>query len=418
VLIAGATVVVLSAGWNVSTTLCLVALAVGSLLKAAPKVLGERRGTTNRLRPAGYLVLGLTALWNYPVGVFSSLAGLVVFGGRKVAVVVAAVAGAIAVFLAVVQQTGLSSGSPMHPLGGLMVWLGGVALLPSVLFAPRDGRWLVGCGLMLALAGAYSGEGPEALAGGLALAALGLPLCRAEAVLQRCWSALLVSASLLLAAYPWVRERPREDFLVLLGLGGSGVLAPLVLMAGLGFLLNFLSRRFGERRIRPETVVAGLLLGVVVLSAGPSTVLVDNYQTRVLDIQRKGFRQSFPSQRVSTVVVDTNLVQGLTLRPGTTVGHVRLRDGERKRIHSWALKVGTHTGEWAAARPDVAIHPNLMTPRGWLSQLAPDGTFFSRRYRAHLHLAEAVEASSFELTLRPNLAAGVRLVVYRVELRP
>lgn len=414
VLLVATTVVVLSPGWNVSTTLCFVALATGSLLASPPEALRQIQALRRWLRPLGFLVLGLIALWNFPVGGLASLAGLVVFGGRKVA----AVAVALAALLAFFHHTASGDGTTVHHLGVFMVWLGGVALVPAVFLAPRDDRWQVICGLMLALAGAFTGIGPEALAAGLALAASGLPVRGAGATLQCSWSSLVAVASLLLAAYPWVRERPREDFLVLLGLGGSAILIPLVLMVILSLLFEFLSAKFGDQRNRPEWVVGGLLLGVAVFSAGPSTVLVDNYQAKVLNTQRKGFRQSFPEQQVSTVVVDSNLVQGLVLPPGTVVGSIRLRAAEQQRLHRWVLKVGTHTGEWAAARPDVALHPNLKTPRAWLSQLAPDGTFFSRRYRARLHLPEAVNASSFELTLQPNLAPGVQLVVYRVELRP
>ena len=406
VLLAGAAVLVLSPGWNVSTTLGRVARAVGARLEQKPTA-------GPRARAPGFLVLALVAFWNFPVGAFSSLAGWILAGGRKAAVP------ALALAALVVAQQGVPGG---RSLAVFMIWLGGVALVPAVVLAPLGERSRVAAGLLLALAGAAvgqgSGQGPETLAGGLALAALGLPLRGAGATLQRCWSGVVVTSCLLLAAYPWVRQAPREDLLVLLGLGGSAVLIPLALVVGLGLLLDLLGRRVGGGRVRPEVVVAGLLLGVAVTSAEPSFVLVDNYRATVLDAEHRVFRKHFPAQRVGTVVVETNLVQGLALPPGTTVGIVKLHAADGQRRQRWNLKVGPHTGEWAAARPDVAARANLVTPAPWLSQLAPDGTFFSRRYRTHLDLKEGMDAISLELTLHPALPPGVQLVIYRVELRP
>ena len=404
VLVVGATAFVLAPGWTVGNTLALVALAVGGWMRSSQTILGDRT------RPFGLVVLLTIALWQFPLGALSSLAGLARFGGRRASLPVLLLAGSIAFF----------SSAGVDRLSALTLWIGGVCLIPAVFLSARKEHGWMRTGLVLALAGALLGKGPEPLVSGLCLAALALPSHGAGARLQRLWSALLFGGTLLLAAYPWVRTAPRLEFLGLLGLQTKEtLLLPLVLVVGLGSMLELWNRTFPRLRVQPVFLVLLLLLGVAGRYSGPSLELLDNYRSVALDTEEQPrLNRAFDEQRVATVILDTNLVQGLSLPEGTPVAMVHLRDREGQRIRSWPLRAGIHTGEWAAARPDVAQHPNFSAPRPWLSQLAPDGTFFARRYRARFHVPEPAMASQLSVAIRSDLPAGTQVVVYRLEVRP
>jgi hypothetical protein len=119
---------------------------------------------------------------------------------------------------------------------------------------------------------------------------------------------------------------------------------------------------------------------------------------------------------VSGGTLDTNLIRGAGLALGTPVAVVRLHDAERRLVGSWEILAGIDTGEWAAARRDIADRPGFHAPPSWLSQVAPGGTFFARRFRTRFR-ASGAEAASVSIRRHPDLPAHVQLVVYRLELR-
>ncbi len=434
-LVAGGTAAVLAPGFNVTSTLGLVALGLGTVL------VDRQRPRWMRRLAATALVLGLA--WNPPLGAVATVAGLTMWageGGRRSAVAAALLASLAAVLLVV---------SPDGGRPALALWVSGMTVLPALVLAPADGRWRVVHGLLLALLAAQLGDRPGALAAGLALAALGTPVRGAAAGLQHAWSGTLLAGTTLLATYPWMRAAPRADLMALLGVRPSGVrpsglgdeLFALALLAGsvalLAPLLDLATARApvgrdaGTRRtdglrlppFAPQLLVALVAGLAVVRTAGPSTVLLDSYGAAALDGQRRQWRTELASREVSTVVLDTNLVHAVALAAGTPVATVKLHDPEGRQLAAWELAAGTDTAEWAAARPDIAGRPGFTAPPPWISRLAPDGTFFARRFRSRLAVdtpaaGASPAAAAVTIDRAHGLPSEVRLVIYRLELRP
>lgn len=431
-LVAGATAVVLAPGWNVTSTLGLVALGLGTVLAEV------ERPRWLRWPAAGALLLPLA--WKPSLGAVTALAGLALWlgGGRRTgdrrtgghrrpaAVAVLLAAGAALLFAL----------SPLGGRGSLTLWASGLTVLPALALAPAEGRWRAVHGLLLAFLAAQLGHRPEALAAGLALAALGTPIRGAANRLQVAWTGSLVAGTTLLAAYPWMRATPRLDLMALLGLGDP--LFALALLAGsaavLAPLLDVAARGPGLRLppAAPQLLVALLLVLALVPTAGPSTVLVDSYGPAALDGERRQWRAELadrqPALRVSTLVLDSHLVHGVALAAGTPVADVRLLDALGGELATWELRAGSDTAEWAAARPDVAGLSGFVAPPAWISRLAPDGSFFARRFRSRLSVSPAVgspaagspdrRAAAVTIDRAPGLPPEVRLVIYRLELRP
>jgi len=400
VLPAVAAVVVTAPGWRGDATVGLVALAAGVLF-ADP-----RRSTA--VRGLAAVALLLLPLWQPTLGTLFAVGGL------------SLATRGWSSWLVPVAAAGVAAMSPARSFAP-EVWLAGVALVPAVVVAPAGGRWRAFHGVVLAAAVAGAGGGPELLGPGLALAALGLPVAGSAAALQRLWAAVLVLGTVLLAGYPWLRQEPRRDLLELLGLGDPVVAVAFAVaaVAGVGLLLDRLPARL---RPRPA-VVAALLLGFALLrSLTPTSVLLESYHAAALGADSPHWSREVPPGPVSEVVIDTNLIRGVGLRPGRPVAVVRLRDPEGRILGSWRLRAGVDTAEWAAARPDVAARPGFAAPPHWVSQVATGGTFFARRFRSRFAVeapadASKVSASKVTVHLAPHLPPEVRVMIYRVELR-
>lgn len=418
-LLAGAAAAVLAPGWNVTATLGLVALAAGAVLT------DRRRSPAMRRLAAVTLVLPL--VWNPPLGVLMALAGLApAIRGWKTSA-----AAALLLLLGGAAVTFFGAAGGWSP--ALALWTSGMTILPALVLAPAQRRWRAVFGLILTFLLALLGQRPEALAAGLALAALGTPAAGPAARLQHAWCGVLLAGTALLAGYPWMRIAPRADLMDLLGIG-DGLLALGWLVGAIAILAALfaiaqrrIADRSGASRLAPELTVlllAGLALG---RAAEPSTVLLDSYGAVGLDGQNKHWRGQFPEQAVSELVLDTNLVHGVRLESGSPVAIVRLH-GAEGTLASWELRAGDDTAEWAAARADVAAQPGFTAPPPWLSRLAPDGSFFARRFRTRLTVgapaggppaAGEATAGATDVTVHVagELPPEVRLVIYRLELR-
>ncbi len=415
--IAGAATVVLSPGWNVTVTLALASLAAGAV--------AADRQAAPALRWAAAAALAVPPVWNPSLGVLFVLGAFTFLVEGRASWLIAMAGVSVWIY------------DPISRFGTelLELWSRGLVLVPALVVAIAAERFhLVVRGALFSLIAAALGGGPEVLAGGLALAALGLrstPLDPLKGTLredggvqavQRAWSAALVLATALLATYPWVREEPLTSFLRLLGWRSPWLAlgAALVLVAGLGWGLEIWRRlELGQKWPAPRAatvVVAVLALALVNGFPVPALVPIP-YEPVVLRSEQPIWVHRFDSQPISGGTIDCHLIRGAALPAGTPVAAVKVRGSDGKLLGSWQLLAGFDTAEWAAARPDVAGQRGFLAPPAWLSQISPDGTFFAQRFRARFHAAPPLEAAVIAVRRSSELPADVELALYRLELR-
>ena len=175
----------------------------------------------------------------------------------------------------------------------------------------------------------------------------------------------------------------------------------------------------GSLLARPAAWAGLLLAGAVfaaLVAAPPARLAARGV---VLDRARPRLVLVLAGERVSAVVVQSNLSNAAALPAGTRVATVRLIGTDGAPRATWDLLAGRDTGEWAARRPDVVSHAGLAAPPGWLSWVAVNGErpFFGQRYRARLDAGSPRAASRLEVTLDPALPPRVGLSLYRLETR-
>lgn len=398
--VAAGAVAILAPGWSLATSLAFGALAAGVVASARERSLGLRLAAV-----AGLIVL---PLWDLPLGVLYALAGACLASAGWTAAVAAAA-------LAVVAVLGPEARGWGEALGFSS---GALLALPAFGLVPASGRWRAVHGVFALLAAARIAPEPGGLAVGLALVASSLPLAGAAARLGRWWCGALVAGTTVLAAYPWVRTTPRADFLELLGLERPlPALAWLVLaVAALGWLLDR-PRPSAAAGLRPGIVVAAVVALALGSWAGPAEVLVFTYQGVALGQERPHWYRKLEPGPLAAVVIDTNLVGGVDLEAGRTLATLRLHGAERELLERWELRAGTDTAEWASARADVAARPGFEAPPPWLSQVAPGGGFFARRFRTRFERDSAEEVSALAIGVAPDLPAGTRILIYHLEIR-
>lgn len=301
--------------------------------------------------------------------------------------------------------------------------------VPALALPERDRVPAALAALLLAFAAARGVLVEGALAAPAGLAALAVPRRGPVAAVQGAWSAALLAAASLAAAYPWLRPWPLPDALGLFGLapGWPGALLAVAGLAALALLARLADRIGPNGTAGGEAAGAGLAaaaLAALVLLRLPATGAVPlRAGPLILGADRPAWSATLPADRratpVRTIVVDSALANAADLPAGTPVATLRLRSSERPdRV--WTLRAGSETGEWAADRPDVeALRPPA--PEPWASWVAEGGAFFGHRYRALRRLPEDPARGPIdrvELALRPDLPPAVGLSVFHLELRP
>ncbi len=410
--LAGGLVVVLAPGWTLTSTFALTALAAGTLVTDGAK--------PSALRWIAIAGLVLLPLWNLPKGLLLLLAALAVTGQAFAPMPLLTVAAALVAIMSPQLQS---------PMVALRTWAGAVLLVPAAIMAPAAGRWQMRLGAILALAAALVSSYSEAMAAGVALAALGTPIRGAVATLQRAWCATLVIGTALISAYPWVRQEPRQDLLELLGWHTEAIALLVVVTAvvGLGLLLE-LGRRFEPRWTPQPGVVAGLLLAIaLLLSQGnlrftlrqgiaPTEVLVNSYGPIALDATTDTWQvtvseSSGSEPPIVALAVDSHLTRSGQLIPGSAVATVELLGDGDQVLAGWPLRTGQETGEWSSARDDVVAPPH------WMTRVASEGTFFARSYRAHFETTRPMPVSRLRIRRAEDLPPETALSIVRLEIR-
>jgi hypothetical protein len=394
-LIAGGTALVLAPGFNVASTLGLVALAAGEIL--------SREDAGVAVKAAAWIALLAPIAWAPGPGVVAAACGLALWRPR------------IALWVAVVVVAGLTwvFHEPWQAIARQAVWL--FLLVPAAAFPARIPT-VIGAAL---LAGAVPPiPGAATLAAPMALAALALRRDAAFAVPQAVWTGAALGGTALLAGYPWLRHEPMPTWLSLFGIApGAGLalvtVCVVLALAGLGI---WMGRGWGEplRSARLAGLAAACLL-LALLSGLPDsgTALLAPEVPVVLDAGHPAWEAQVSGGSVGSVVVESSLSNGAALAPGTPVAIVHLRAGAGHSA-DWVLRSGEATGEWAARRADVA-GAGVKAPSPWVSWLA--GNFLAQRYRSRWTLERPERASSLRIERAPGVPPDLAVAVYQLEIR-
>lgn len=413
-LLAFGAVALLAPGLNVNATLLLLAAAAGVYAG------DEARYLPARWAAAAFLVLPLMLRW--PFGLLASAAGLTLLAERRwpryvavPALVAAAVAAAV-------------TGAPVgEPAGALML---AAALMPAAFAALGAERWRVAAGLLLIAGAAWLAAAPEGWAAGVLLLALAVPAERPVGAAQRAYFAVLLAGGLALAGFPWLRPEPVLEMADRLAPSPPFfLLAALLLVLVPGRLAEAFADRLAPGRLTggtggnkawtwpPAFALAGLFvwLSWALPPAGRS----------LLGGQPQSLAEAQPLLRFAVghgpfrqVVVDSQLFHGADLPAGQEVATLRLLAADGAELLLLPLRAGDDTADWAAARSDLERLPDFRAPSPWLSQVAPDGTFFSGRFRRRFDLPAPVAAAAIELVRATGLPAPTQIALHELELRP
>ncbi len=476
-LAAGAAAAALAPGWTVATTLALIALAGGSQLAApaggselaAPGPGGQLAasgsrsertasggggrltGFGDRGRPGGAILrsgaavaaLLLPVVWQPRSGWAAALAALAL--ARPAIALGAAVPlallsrfgplpGALAahaswregassaawllllVPAAAIVACGWGTGEHPDPAGGGDGARGSAQRAAASAGAWR--RWRLAAALLVAFATPWLPD-RSVLAAPIALAALALPATGVAAGIAAAWSAALLGATALLAAYPWLRRDPLADALGLFG-ATAGPRSAIALAGAallLGGALALGRRRPAARQARmAATATAATLLAALLLPSltHPRLSLLAAGETVLLDRAHPSWIAEISPRRTAILAVQSDLINAAGLADGTLVAHVQLlATGATQDLE---LRAGRDTGEWSARRPDVAAAARLHSPAPWVSWVA--GPFLGQRYRCRLLLPHPDSFARIRIDLAAGLPAGTALALHQVEVAP
>lgn len=412
-LLALGTAALAGSGFNVAATLGLVALAAGDIA-GRPETARWPRAA----RIAGFAVMLAPIAWEPRAGAVAAACGL--------ALAVRGVVGPALPTLAAVVGLALGGLAALRPLDEALPLLARlpllVPLLPAVLLRRDREAWLLALASVLAAAGAaHAVPDPTGLTAPLALAVLALGRTGAAPAIQAAWTSVLLGLASLAAAYPWLRPEPALEALTLLGLGSGPRQVAALLAAALALcaIAALLARRRGpEAARRRGALIVGLAAGAVavaIVAALPPAGRPLTAGEVVLDAARPAWSAEIAPAvpAASAVLVESSLSNSTVLPPGAPVATLRLHDAAGE-VFEWTLRAGRDTGEWAAARPDLA--PRLEAPAPWLSYVA--GSFFGQRYRGRWELPAPRPVVRAEVERRTDLPADLALALYQVEVRP
>lgn len=400
-LIAAGTALSLAPGFNVASTLALLALAAGDTL--------GRQDLGRPARAAALAVVLAPIAWQPGFGVVVAVCGLALAWPR------------VGLVLAVLAAAGLEIVSK-RPWDAALLSLSALLLLvPAALIPERRRSWNV---LAAALLVATAPLAPDlaTLAAPLALAALALRRDAAFTVPQRVWTGALLGGTALLASYPWLRPAPVTTALSLLGLMPGPPLAVEVaaVVLALAALGLWMGRSWSEPvRAARLAGLSGACLILALLQGLPTagTPLLAPQVPVALDAGHPAWETALPpslaSSSIGSVVVESYLANGAALARGTPVAVLKLVNAAGQSV-DWTLRAGDDTGEWAARRPDLAREARA-APAAWVSWVA-DG-FFAQRYRSRFQLDRPERFVHLRIERAPGVPPDLTVALYQVELR-
>ena len=403
-LLAAGVCLLLAPGWSVAVVL--------SLLGVALRLVSPVGAAGRWIRFAALLLLVVVAgVWHPGLPAVVLLALLVVSPTLDWKTGAASVLGTA---VALVLLPGVRSWEESLLAAGLVL-----VLLPAApLVGGKESRRLVPLALLLAFLAARTVPLPGALAAPLAALVLAFSRERTYLAVQRIWTGTLVTGTLLLAAYPWLRAEPLSDTLRLFGVGGdwSSVVAVVIVFLVIAWLAGRAQARKPGVLIPAGMALMALAVAAFLQLPGASTsltgtpiVLTAEQHEIALDLEL--------GAPVGSVVVHSYLENSAPLTAGTPFAEVTLETagGGHQR---WLLRVGIESGEWAARRGDVASREGFQAPSPWLAWIPGDSEIFAQRYRARWHLPEPAQATRLTITRLPELPSDVGIAILDLELQP
>jgi hypothetical protein len=419
--IAAAAILCVGPGWNLTTTVALLALAAAGFL-TRPKALATPSAlpaTAARILAALVILTPIAVNWRAGALTLTAAATLVLDRKRGVRddeqpnSAWAVLPALVLLALQLVPQ--VRSHAPANALFLL-------PLLPAAILAALSGSFLALAATGLALAGASTLGGTAALAPAVGLAALARFAApereRLASAAQGTWSAALLAATALAAAYPWLRPEPLRTALAALGLdldpaAWPWLALPAALLA-LGLVLGV--RRPGLLAVW-SAAAAVLALAALALRGAERRLPLTQAEI-VLDEQLNAQALALPVGDVlgRALVVDSAVLDGAELAAGTPVADLVIERAGGAADHV-VLRVGNDTAEWAARRDDLRAAGLAPAPPAWISWVA--GTtppIFGQRYRARFVLAGHDALRSVTVHRAPTLPAATRVVIYGMEI--
>jgi hypothetical protein len=292
---------------------------------------------------------------------------------------------------------------------------------------------------------------------------------------QVVWSAALLAATALAAAYPWLRPRPLAAALGLFGLGGEWAASALVAAVGaaaavvgwtaagvlrgrrgrdlppatatqpapgsspasssspgVGGAPRLLAR--GPRRVASPSAAAALAAAALVVAfvaALPSPrSRVSIAEPRSLDAENPRLEIELPTGPPAAgelvVVADTSLSHAVAVPAATPVATMYLI-GESvpgaaaeapllPPAGAWTLAAGRDTAEWSIRRPEVAALAAHAAPEPWLARVAAD-RFFGLAFRSHVVLPAPRGSRRLVIERHPALPPETVVHLHRLEVR-
>jgi hypothetical protein len=258
--------------------------------------------------------------------------------------------------------------------------------------------WGVAATLAVVVGAAAFAVASDAGRAGTATIALALAAALPSAATAPPWIALAIATLAALAAGD---DRPgvTRPAIALLG--------AIALGSGLAGALPWNARRPVERALQlvvrpPFRVVATPVLG----------------RGRTAHAGRPQFEAPFaasgaPTRRVpvGAVEITSYVTNSAALPCGTRVADVVLVEGRRERAR-FPLRLGLETGEWAAARPDVAAASACPAPPAHWSWIPTEGRFLGSTFHARLEPEAAAVADRLRFELAPGLPDGVAVSIF------
>jgi hypothetical protein len=291
-------------------------------------------------------------------------------------------------------------------------------LLPAAFVGGVTPWWRLFAGAALAVAAGWGIPGYGALAAPLLVLAMSLRRSGNLAALQGFWASCLLMATALLAGFPWLHRKPFSEVLSFFHLD-PGWPAAAVVVAVTALLLGFLRLSAGRGRIlRPADLLAiaiALALVTHVPALGSRELLAGRPMT--LDRGHRSWRHGLEAASIRSLVLDSSVANSARLPRGTPVATVRLH-GAEGGVKRWTLRLGRHTGEWAARSPGLPESVRTAAPSPWLCWVEGGGRFFGQRYRTVLELDEATAVDGLTIARHRALPDDVSLSLFHVEVRP